>query len=176
MTAVKFDQEKLRYDLIPPEVEHALAAVLTFGAKKYGDRNWEQGLAWNRVYAALRRHIAAWYAAHLNGEYGTDPETGLSHLAHAACCIAFLLTYEARERGTDDRPCRSEEQIGMHVCVTPEDNYNAVSIAAERTGLWFFKVLNTVTIAMSKAYSAVQEKPNLDETMASRRWNHWRDV
>ena len=94
----KFDQDKARYDLIPPEVEEAIAKVLTFGASKYGERNWELGMKWGRPYAALRRHMGAWW----NGE-NTDPETGMSHLWHAACCIAFLVAFEARKTGTDDR-------------------------------------------------------------------------
>lgn len=100
---VKFDQGKTRYDLIPPEVEEAIGQVLTFGAAKYGQRNWELGMAWGRPYAALRRHMGAWW-----GGEDTDPETGMSHLWHAACCIAFLVAFEARGVGTDDRGGHNE--------------------------------------------------------------------
>jgi hypothetical protein len=96
---VKFDGDKARYDLIPPEVEEALAQVLTYGAAKYSERNWEKGMRWGRPYAAMRRHMGAWWA----GEHN-DPETGFSHLWHAACCIAFLVAFEARGTGEDDRP------------------------------------------------------------------------
>lgn len=96
---VKFDNEKPRYDLIPPEMLHQVAEILTFGAAKYGSRNWEKGMCWGRVFAALMRHMWAWW----RGE-NTDPETGKSHLAHAACCIAFLMAYETRQVGEDDRP------------------------------------------------------------------------
>lgn len=95
---VKFDTGKPRYDLIPPEALDGLAKVLTFGAQKYADRNWEKGMEWGRVFGALQRHMWAWW----QGQH-TDPETGLSHLHHAACCIAFLQTYEARGTGKDDR-------------------------------------------------------------------------
>jgi hypothetical protein len=95
---VKFDDDKPRYDLIPPEALEGLAKVLTFGAKKYAPRNWEKGMTWGRVFAALMRHLWAWW----RGE-DKDAETGLSHLDHAACCIAFLQTYEVRHSGTDDR-------------------------------------------------------------------------
>lgn len=95
---LKFDNSKPRYDLIPPEIEEAVAKVLTFGASKYGDRNWEMGMSWGRVYAAMRRHMAAWWA----GE-DKDAETGMPHTWHAACCIAFLISYQARGIGTDDR-------------------------------------------------------------------------
>lgn len=94
----KDDQAKVRIDLMPPEAVEAISAVLTFGARKYGDRNWENGMAWGRVFGALMRHMWAWW----RGEK-SDPETGMSHLWHAGCCIAFLIAYEARGAGTDDR-------------------------------------------------------------------------
>jgi hypothetical protein len=97
---VKFDQGKARYDLIPPEVEEAIAQVLSFGAAKYGDRNWEQGMDWGRVYAAMRRHMGAWWRRLEDN----DPESGMPHLWHAAACIAFLVAFEARGEGNDDRP------------------------------------------------------------------------
>lgn len=95
---VKYDTEKPRYDLIPPEALESLAKILTFGAEKYGAHNWEYGMDWHRPYAAAQRHMWAWW----NGE-DNDPETGESHLDHALCCVAFLLTYEKRGVGTDDR-------------------------------------------------------------------------
>ncbi len=102
-TPAKHDANKPRYDLIPPEGIEAIARVLTYGAGKYGDRNWEGGLAWGRVFAACMRHLWAWW----RGE-GVDEESGLSHLAHAACCLVFLIAYEARGVGEDDRKRRAE--------------------------------------------------------------------
>ncbi len=58
----KDDSGKARYDLTPPEVEEAIAKVRAYGAAKYGDRNWERGMNWGRPYAALRRHMAAWWS------------------------------------------------------------------------------------------------------------------
>lgn len=96
---VKFDDGKLPYDLLPPELLEAVSSVLAFGAKKYSARNWELGMDWSRPFAALMRHMWSWW----RGE-NTDPETGMSHLWHAGCCIAFLITYEQRKVGKDDRP------------------------------------------------------------------------
>lgn len=95
----KDDQEKPRYDLIAPELLEEVAKVLTFGAKKYGERNWEKGMKWHRPFAALMRHMWDWWRGK-----GVDEETGLSHLSHAACCIMFLIAYESRQVGEDDRP------------------------------------------------------------------------
>lgn len=99
MQGRKNDQTKLRYDLIPPEIDAAVAAVLTYGAAKYSDRDWELGMDWSRVYGALKRHMDAWW-----GGEEVDQETGMSHLWHAACCITFLVAYQFRETGHDDRP------------------------------------------------------------------------
>ena len=57
----KFDREKTRYDLLPPELLEGTAQILTFGANKYGDRNWELGMSWGRPFGALMRHMWAWW-------------------------------------------------------------------------------------------------------------------
>ena len=95
----KDDQGKARMDLVPPEFLFATADILAFGAGKYAPRNWEKGMAWGRPFGALMRHMWAWW----RGD-ACDPETGKSHLWHAACCLAFLIAYEARGIGDDDRP------------------------------------------------------------------------
>lgn len=97
----KDDAGKARMDLIPPEVLVGLGDILAFGAEKYGDRNWEKGMRWGRPFAALMRHMWAWWSGEL-----VDAETGRSHLLHAQCCLAFLIAYEARQVGEDDRPKR----------------------------------------------------------------------
>lgn len=94
----KDDQDKVRMELIPPELLEAVGDILTFGAAKYADRNWEHGMKWSRPFGAMMRHMWAWW----RGE-DKDPETGRSHLWHAGCCIAFLIAYEARGDGEDDR-------------------------------------------------------------------------
>jgi len=98
-TGLRYNEGKLPYDLIPFEAEEGLARVLAHGAKKYAARNWEKGMDWSIPYGAMRRHLAAWW----NGEK-TDKESGLSHMAHVLCNAAFLITYEEREIGTDNRP------------------------------------------------------------------------
>jgi len=40
---VKYDGDKNRLELIPPEMLTAIGSILTFGAEKYADRNWEKG-------------------------------------------------------------------------------------------------------------------------------------
>lgn len=100
LQGVKHDGGKVRLDLIPPELMQSVGEILTFGADKYDDHNWELGMDWSRVFGALQRHLYQWYDT---SQPDTDEETGKSHLWHAACCITFLLTYEKRQKGHDDR-------------------------------------------------------------------------
>lgn len=103
----KDDGGKLRMDLLSPEAIRGIAEVLTYGAAKYEDRNWEAGIKWSRVYSALLRHLVdAWWA----GE-DFDEESGLHHLDHAACCLHFLQTYRHTRPGYDDRPIYSKKII-----------------------------------------------------------------
>ena len=95
----KYDGDKLRFDLLPPEALQELVAVYTMGAKKYEDRNWEKGIKWGRVFGALQRHVWKFW----EGEE-QDEESGLSHMAHAAWCCLALLQYSKKRRDFDDRP------------------------------------------------------------------------
>jgi hypothetical protein len=97
-TALKFDQHKLPLNLLSTEAMNQTAAVLAFGAQKYAAHNWRAGFAWSRPLAAAMRHITAF-----NDGEDCDPESGLSHLAHAACCIMFLLEFEKTHPHLDDR-------------------------------------------------------------------------
>lgn len=89
---------KTRFDLIPFAAVGEIADVLAYGAQKYSANNWCRGTSWGRYFAALCRHVFAWW----RGE-NTDPETGLSHLAHAGCCLLFLMEYQRNGWGIDDR-------------------------------------------------------------------------
>lgn len=83
----KFDQGKTLMGCIPPTAERIIADVLTFGANKYGRDNWQRVPNFEvRYMDACLRHINA----HRRGEE-LDPESGLPHLAHATCCLMFLL-------------------------------------------------------------------------------------
>jgi len=94
----KFDQQKTRLDLLPLRALEETGKVLTYGAQKYGVNNWRAGMGWSRMFGACMRHLYSYW----NGE-DRDTETGLSHLAHAACCLLFVLEYEITKTGTDDR-------------------------------------------------------------------------
>lgn len=95
---LKFDNGKAPLTWIPMEALQAEAQVFRFGGNKYGRNNYKKGMQWTRLLDAALRHIYA-YA---NGE-DKDPESGISHLAHARCSLAMVLLYEAHKLGEDDR-------------------------------------------------------------------------
>ncbi len=82
---MKFDDDKLRWDLLPYDAVEKIVEIMTYGAKKYAPNNWQKVEA-QRYYAALMRHLVA----ELKGE-DYDQESGFLHLAHMACNALFLL-------------------------------------------------------------------------------------
>ncbi len=98
--AVKYDDDKARMDLLPPKALEGIAQVFTYGAEKYHDFNYKsgKGLARNRPYAACLRHLNAW-----NDGEDRDPESGMSHLYHAGCCIMMLIDLIDSDIGKDTR-------------------------------------------------------------------------
>jgi len=103
---VKYDEGKLRFDLIPVEPLEELARVYTIGATKYDDRNWEKGLKWGRVFAAMQRHGWKWW----KGER-LDKVDGQHHLASVAWCAFALMEYEKTRRKFDDRPANPPKSL-----------------------------------------------------------------
>ena len=88
-----------RLDLIPIGPLHELARVYAFGASKYSDHNYMLGYDYHLSFAAMLRHVTAWW----DGE-DFDPETGYSHLAHGAWHCFTLMLFAQQGLGTDDRP------------------------------------------------------------------------
>lgn len=88
----KADVGKLQLTLVPTELIRAVAVVRMYGNKKYpegGPDNWRR-VEPQRYRDALFRHLLSY----LDDPKGTDPESGLPHLWHLACNIAFLCELE----------------------------------------------------------------------------------
>lgn len=96
-SGVKHDSDKPDMSLLSPFALEEIAKVMTFGAKKYSANNWRQGFKYTRILAAVLRHLMAYQ----RGE-AKDPETGLSHLAHASCGLMMLLEFEKTGAGEND--------------------------------------------------------------------------
>lgn len=103
--ALKFDENKPGMSLLSRIALEETAKVMDFGKQKYDAHNWRKGFAWSRPLSAAMRHLMAF-----NDGEDKDPESGLSHLAHAACCIMFLLEFEKTHKELDDRFKPTEQQ------------------------------------------------------------------
>lgn len=93
-------QAKTPFHLVPASATAQEAEVMRTGAAKYGAYNWRSSAVKASVYvSALQRHVATYF----DGE-DLDPESGLSHLAHARANLGILLDAEACGTLIDDRP------------------------------------------------------------------------
>jgi hypothetical protein len=113
---LRYNDDKIRFDLLPHDAIEALAQHYTIGAKKYADRNWEKGFKWTICGASLMRHLFLWLAGEdydvgPNGEWGEYPDqpdihmrwTGSLHMTCVLWNAAALTTFALRQSGADDR-------------------------------------------------------------------------
>lgn len=121
-SGVKLDEGKVPLDLLDREALTQLGRVLEHGKNKYAAHNWRGGLQWSRTIAAALRHLQAF-----NDGEDVDPESGLSHVAHAMCNCMFLLRY-IKERGDlDDRYTTQQNQKAQqaaHNSLLDKSNYS----------------------------------------------------
>ena len=90
----KADQGKDQLTLVPRRIIRDICRIRMYGNKKYGDPdNWKT-VEPERYRDAAFRH----FLAYLDDPYGVDEESGLPHLWHLACNIAFLCEMEDDER------------------------------------------------------------------------------
>ena len=105
MEGIKYDGEKPKMHLLPPKALTEVAKVLTFGAQKYDEENWRKlDNLQSRYSSGALRHIFA----HIDDEE-IDPESGLSHLAHAVCCLLFKLEIELENGKSKEKELREPD-------------------------------------------------------------------
>lgn len=81
------DNDKPRYDLIPPEPLRRLAVNMTKGARKYSEHNWNKGMPSSRLLASALRHI----------EQARAGDTSEDHWAAAVFNIFGIMHFEGTE-------------------------------------------------------------------------------
>lgn len=92
MNGVKHDGGKLKYSLLPFSSLSEVVKVLMFGEQKYAKDNWKEVQdPKTRYFDAAMRHLIQWR----EGE-SIDKESKLSHLAHATCCLLFLIFFDKK--------------------------------------------------------------------------------
>lgn len=141
---LRYNEDKVRHDLLEPYAINELAKVFTAGAKKYSDGNWLKGMAWSKMVASLKRHINAFE----RGE-DFDPETGLYHMAHAAWNALGIISYYKFHPKLDNRFCKN--------------------LPIPRIGLDIDEVLAKFTSQYDKHYNTgIPTSWNFDKDMPSR--------
>ena len=91
---IKADAGKPKLSLVPRQIIFDIAKVREYGLKKYGEsESWKQ-VDIQRYRDAAFRH----FMAYLDDPQGVDAESGLSHLSHLACNIAFLSELEKNRK------------------------------------------------------------------------------
>lgn len=128
---LRFNEGKLRYDLVHPWSQEQMVRVLTKGSVKYEERNWERGMKWSNVLASAKRHMAA---IERGEDYDIDPNcsecqkstkdnwvcknhTGELHAALLQTNAHFLTAYYKIYPQGDDRPkpYLSHKKIGLDI-------------------------------------------------------------
>lgn len=93
---VKSDFGKPKLSLVPPQIIFEIAKVREYGNNKYpdgGTDNWKQ-VEPERYRDAAFRHLLSY----IQDPDGVDEESGISHLSHLACNIAFLCELERKDK------------------------------------------------------------------------------
>ncbi len=91
----KADAGKLQLTMVPTGIIRAIARIRMYGNQKYGSPdNWKD-VEPARYRDAAYRH----WLAYLDDPGGVDKESGLPHLDHLACNIAFLIEMENKKEG-----------------------------------------------------------------------------
>lgn len=87
---IKADAGKPQLHLVPTEIINCIARVREFGNKKYKDSNSWKRVEKERYIDAMFRHLLKY----VNDNNSIDEESGLPHLWHCACNMAFLCEME----------------------------------------------------------------------------------
>ena len=90
---IKSDQGKLKLSLAPTQIIKNIALVREYGIEKYGDKESWKSVDIQRYKDAAYRH----FLAYIDDSGSIDEESGLPHLYHLACNIAFLSELEKFE-------------------------------------------------------------------------------
>lgn len=99
---IKADNGKPRLTLVPTKILTMIARVREYGVAKYGDKeNWRK-VEIERYRDAMYRHMIAY----INDPTGVDEESGLPHLSHLACNVAFLCELEEIDDGRSKKKDR----------------------------------------------------------------------
>jgi len=114
---IKADNGKPRLSLVPMEIIRNIARIREFGLKKYKEKESWKSVEVERYRDALLRHTLLY----IEDPYGLDDESGLPHLWHLACNVAFLCELE---KGKFKNNKIDLSEFKEHKCNVDSDNYD----------------------------------------------------
>ena len=89
----KADAGKLELTLVPRQIIRSIAKIRMFGTRKYhSPDNWKR-VSKERYRNAAFRH----FLAYLDNPASLDEESGMPHLWHCSCNLAFLEELEEKD-------------------------------------------------------------------------------
>lgn len=103
---VRYNADKLRWSLVDFDALEDMVRVLEFGAKKYADNNWKNGLKTTEICESMIRHLTAY----LRGE-NDDPESNLPHTGHILCNAMFLAYMHKYKSDFDTRAVDTNKHV-----------------------------------------------------------------
>lgn len=135
---LKYDTDKLRWDLLPLDLIEEIVKVYTAGSVKYGDNNWkylENG--YNRCKAAMFRHL-------LKYEQGEtrDKETGCLHLAQVAWNAIAMIYFADYYSDYPKLPRTPEATTNMDKEVSQNNQYAYVTSDIKDAFSWDLNTTN----------------------------------
>lgn len=122
----------VRMDMIPVNALQEIGRDYGYGAAKYGRDNWKKGYEWSLSYAALLRHLTAFW-----GGESRDPEGDFHHLAAVCFHAIALMEFEKYGLGTDDRwLAPATTPTSESSSETPSSSESQPFLPALGPGLW----------------------------------------
>lgn len=106
---IKADNGKPKISLVPLQILTDVARVREFALKKYKSANSWKNVEIERYRDAMLRHMIAY----IENPQGVDKESGLPHLSHLACNVAFLCEME---KETKEKTKETKEKIMCKNC------------------------------------------------------------
>lgn len=118
--SAKADNGKPKLSLVPAEIINCIAKCREFGCAKYHDPdNWKDVEKERYIDAAYRHWIK-----YVKDNNSVDEESGLPHLWHCCCNLAFLCEFDKVEREMEQ--VKSDIQsLSKPMCPKPRKPCNA---------------------------------------------------
>lgn len=129
---IKADAGKPRLTLVPRRILTAIARVREYGCTKYKNNECWKAVELERYKDAAFRHMLAY----LDNPRSVDVESGLPHLWHLACNIAFLIELEPNEtygKSNDTKICSTTVYTESQNHAREEKNKTHCTIRVMRT-------------------------------------------